>query len=218
MEIRRSLFTHAAQWAGRYADTVMSRDDLHLSPALISKAAAKRISKGIRVIEAYLRRILILLALSLEPTLTPDNRERAVHFWPPRNRRDPRPDFHFRVFKNEGIDFALSTRFDALKARPKRPKTGRAQVPARPLIARMKALWTLMANPDARARRLAWTLARRRPGLMLAPGAHDAVKNSHGTEVSATYTAMGHAILQLSRARPPPLGPVPRPPPRIRVL
>ncbi|MEL8055756.1 MAG: hypothetical protein AAGK66_06360, partial [Pseudomonadota bacterium] len=108
--------------------------------------------------------------------------------------------------------------FKALRAHPKRPNTGRAQVPARPLIEQMKALRTLMANPDARARKLAWTLARRRPGLMLAPGAHDAVKNRHGTEVSATYTAMGHAILQLSRARPPPLGPVPRPPPRIRVL
>ncbi|MEM1088526.1 MAG: hypothetical protein AAGH90_12430 [Pseudomonadota bacterium] len=170
MEIRRSLFTHAAQWASRYADKVIARDDLHLSPTLISKAAARRVAQGIRVIEAYLRRMLILLALSLEPTLKPDTRERAVHFWPPRNPRDPRPDFKFRVFKNEGIESALSTRFEALRARPKRPKIDRAQVPARPLIERMKALRTLMANPDARARRLAWTLARRRPGLMLAPG------------------------------------------------
>ncbi|MEM7493136.1 MAG: hypothetical protein AAF296_07105, partial [Pseudomonadota bacterium] len=136
----------------------------------------------------------------------------------PSKRIQTTPSFAFRTFPKAGIDFALSSRFEALKHRPRTPNTGRTQVPARPLLERLTQLRALIKAPQARARKLAWHMARRRPGLMLAPGNHDAVKNRYGTEFSTTYTLMGHAILRLSRARPPPIGPVPRPPPRIRVL
>ena len=215
MEIRSSLFPHASQWAQRYADKVIAKDGLHLSPALISKAAAKRLKQAIRAMEAYLRRMLVLLALSLEPDLKPDMRERPVR---PSKRPQTTPSFTFRTFPKAGIDFALSSQFETLRHRPKPANTGRNQVPARPLLDRLTQLRALIEAPQARARKLAWHLARRRPGLMLAPGHHDAVKNRYGTEFSTTYTLMGHAILQQSRARPPPIGPVPRPPPRIRVL
>ncbi|MEM1391003.1 MAG: hypothetical protein AAGG45_07960 [Pseudomonadota bacterium] len=215
MQIRSFLFTHAAIWAQRYADKVMAKDDLHLSPALISKAVAARLKQAIRAMEAYLRRMLVLLALSLEPGLKPDMRERPVR---PSKRSQSTPTFTFRTFPKAGIDFALSSHFEALKARPRTPNTGRTPVPARPLLERLSQLRALIEAPQARARKLAWALARRRPGLMLAPGHHEAVKPRYGTEFSTTYTLMGHAILKLSRARPPPIGPVPRPPPRIRVL
>ena len=215
MEIRSSLFPHASEWAQRYADKVIAKDDLHLSPTLISKAAATRLKQAIRAMEAYLRRMLVLLALSLQPDLTPDTRARPLR---PSRRPQTAPGFRFRTFPKAGIDFALSSHFDELKARPRTPNTGRTQIPARPLLKRFTHLRALIEAPQARARQLAWHMARRRPGPMLAPGHHDAVKNRYGTEFSTTYTLMGHAILKLSRARPPPIGPVPRPPPRIRVL
>ncbi|MDG1825978.1 MAG: hypothetical protein P8H62_06890 [Henriciella sp.] len=62
-------------------------------------------------------------------------------------------------------------------------------------------------------------LARKRPGLMLAPDTFRAhVPSRYGTELSASYKALGKAIIDASRARPPPLGPPPRHPPRIRYL
>ena len=215
METRSSLFPHAAQWASRYADKVIAKNNLHLSPELISKAVAGRLKQAIRAMEAYLKRMLVLLALSLEPDLKADTRARPLH---PSRRPQTTPNFRFRTFPKAGIDFALSTQFDALKHRPRPLNTGRTQVPARPLLERLTQLRALIEAPQARARKLAWHMARRRPGLMLAPGHHTAVKNRYGTEFSTTYTLMGHATLRLSRARPPPIGPVPRPPPRIRVL
>ncbi|MEO1642000.1 MAG: hypothetical protein AAFR74_01595 [Pseudomonadota bacterium] len=218
MEPTSTFFSTAARWAGRYADTVMARENLHLVPSHISKAAAKRVSQGIRAIEAYLRRLLLLLALAIEPGLKPDNRARPVYAATRAKRATERPGFTFQMFQKEGIDFALSPKFDALRERPRRSFSGPKQVPARPLIERLRALRTLLEAPQARAQRLAWAIARRRPGLMLAPGTGEEVRNRHGTEFSATYTIMGLSILEQSRARPPPLAPKPKCPPRIRVL
>ncbi|MEM7493033.1 MAG: hypothetical protein AAF296_06590, partial [Pseudomonadota bacterium] len=122
MEIRSSLFPHAAQWAQRYGDKVIAKDALHLSPELISKAVAARLKQAIRAMEAYLRRMLVLLALSLEPDLNPDTRARPVR---PSKRIQTTPSFAFRTFPKAGIDFALSSRFEALKHRPRTPNTGR---------------------------------------------------------------------------------------------
>ncbi|MEO0983817.1 MAG: hypothetical protein AAFX03_14325, partial [Pseudomonadota bacterium] len=59
----------------------------------------------------------------------------------------------------------------------------------------------------------------KRPGLLVAPDhGKRLVPSRYGTEVSALYHAFGHAILQQSRARPPPLPPALRARPRIRLL
>ena len=96
--------------------------------------------------------------------------------------------------------------------RPERPA---GPVPARGLLQRLSALKAILDNPEPRARRLAWSLARNRPGILLAAQGR-AVPARWGTEPSALYTAMGFAISQTSRAPPPPLGPRPRAGPRIR--
>ncbi|MEM1390477.1 MAG: hypothetical protein AAGG45_05300, partial [Pseudomonadota bacterium] len=162
MQIRASFFTHAAIWAQRYADKVIAKDDLHLSPALISKAVAARLKQAIRAMEAYLRRMLVLLALSLEPGLKPDTRERPVRL---HKRPQATPTFSFRTVPKAGIDFALSPHFEALKHRPKdtacTPNTGRTPVLARPLLERLTQLRALIEAPQARARKLAWHMARR---------------------------------------------------------
>ncbi|MEM1391236.1 MAG: hypothetical protein AAGG45_09165 [Pseudomonadota bacterium] len=206
-------------WAQRYADKVIAKDNLHLSPARISKAAARRVRQGIKAIEAYLRRVLLLLALQIEPELAGANRARAIYGRKGSRKSAQRPVLSLRACQNRGIDFALSHRLERLRAdRGGINSFSPTQMAARPYLERMAALRALMNDPYKRARRLAWTLARRRPGFLLAPGRADAVRNRYGTEFSALYTAMAAGILTRSRARPPPLGPMPRPPPRIRVL
>ncbi|MEM1036278.1 MAG: hypothetical protein AAGI14_05915 [Pseudomonadota bacterium] len=206
-------------WAQRYADAVIARDNLHLAPALISKAAARRVRRGIKAIEAYLRRVLLLLALQIEPELARENRARPIYGRKGPRRAAKRPLLSLKAFPKEGIDFALSDKIMDLQASNRGACSPHpTPVPARPYLARIAALRELMNDPYTRARRLAWHIARRRPGFLLAPGAQDAVRNRYGTEFSALYTAMGAGIPARSRARPPPLGPAPRPPPRIRVL
>ena len=93
------------------------------------------------------------------------------------------------------------------------------QVLAAPLLARLFELCRLIEDPQARARRLAFHLARRRPGPLLAPDlATSRMPARFGTEISALYAGFASAIARLSQARPPPLGPLPIFPPRIRAV
>ncbi|MEM1087134.1 MAG: hypothetical protein AAGH90_05345 [Pseudomonadota bacterium] len=219
MESKPSSPLSMLKWAQRYADTVLARDNLHLAPALISKAAARRVRQGIKAIEAYLRRFLLMLALQIEPELAAENRARPIY-----GRKGPRevatrPVLSLKAFPKEGIDFALSRKILDLQAVNRGSGSVHpTPIPARPYLAKLAALRELMNDPYARARRLAWHLARRRPGVLFAPGAQDAVRNRHGTEFSALYASMTAGILTQSRARPPPLGPASKPSPRISVL
>ncbi|MDJ0921293.1 MAG: hypothetical protein QNI84_09205 [Henriciella sp.] len=192
---------------------IVSRDDLQLAPVQISKAAATRLRQGLRALEAYVRRVLFCLALALEPGLKPDNcprnpRERAPNF-------DRKPGFKLFTGEQDCPDF---TDFHDPWADPKpRPPHGQP-VLAAPLLGRLNALKTLLKNPAARAKRLAFHLARYRPGWLFAPGRTGDVPHRWGPELSATFTAMGHQIVAASKARPPPIGPRPVKPPRIRWL
>lgn len=88
-------------------------------------------------------------------------------------------------------------------------------VPLAPLLQRLQIVRALLADPAARARRLAYHLSRKQAGPLLAPGVHEAVRNRYRTEFSTLYTSNGHAIGQASRARPPPIGLVLRPHPEL---
>ncbi|MEM7493939.1 MAG: hypothetical protein AAF296_11190, partial [Pseudomonadota bacterium] len=201
MESNASSLSHMLIWAQRYADAVMARDNLHLAPALISKAAARRVRQGIKAIEAYLRRFLLLLAMQIEPELASANRARAIYGVKGLRKPVERQSLSFRMPQNRGIDFALSHRFECLRAaRRDNGSVSPTQITASSYLERIAALRALMSDPYKRARRLAWTLARRRPGLLLAPGRADEVRNRHGTEFSALYTAMATGILSQSRA------------------
>ncbi len=208
----RTFHQHAAYWAEMFAARILARDNLHLSPKHVSRAAALRLKRGIAALEAYLRRLLFLLALQLEHGLKPDTHERPIYALKPRKYQTRTC---FKSFPNRGIEQDVSTFFAASKWRARRaPKP----VPLAPLLRRLRDVRALLADPMARARRLAYHLSRQRPGLCFAPGPAGAVRGRDGTDLSANYVALGHAIGEASRARPPPLGPVKRPPPRIRML
>lgn len=197
---------------------VLSRDDGHLAPETLTRAAAARLRSGIRALEAWLRRVILCLALQLEPTLQPDRSE-YVKLDRPRRLAPPRP--RLRMFADGRLLFA-GERFPRGGLPASGPRAGLARpdtIWAAPLLARLAALRPLIEAPDARARRLAFHLARRRPGPLPVPGARGAVRpRQFGTEASALYDALAPAILMASRARPPPIGPRPRAGPRIRLI
>ncbi len=190
---------------------VLARDHLQLVPDRISKAASARVRAGIRILESWLRRLLILMALALEPGLRPRPGEHVLtRDWREKLSKTTKRS-HFQIFRDAPeADFAALD--DPWRARAERPP---GPVPAKWLLQRLSALKALLDNPEPRARRLAWSLARHRPGVLLAPQGR-AVPARWGTEPSALYSAMGFAISETSRARPPPLGPRPRAGPRIR--
>lgn len=207
-----SLLDTLKRQGGQLCARVLTRDDLHLAPAAITRATAARLRSGIRAIEAYLRRVLLLMALQIEPGLKAARRARPVRHGP----RLSTPQSHtFRALEKENAppDWAALT----LPRRTADALPRGTLIPSAPLLARLSVLKILIDAPDARARRLAWYLARRRPGPLLAPGTHR-LAQLWGTEIGALYTAMAPQILRAGYARPPPLGPAPRPPPRIRLL
>ena len=182
---------------------VLSQDNLHLGPSLISPAAAGRLKAGLRALEAYLRRVLILLALQLEPGLPRDTRPRTIYA---RALRKPATRPHFRLLSAQRgfTPFAVSD------ANGTQPIPQKSAILAAPYLTRLRTLKSLLDAPTARARRLAFHLARRRPGPIFTPDAGGTnLPRRYGTEVSAIYTSL---------ARPPPLGPMPREGPRIRLL
>lgn len=216
MESRDAFIRLTRQCAASLVLRVLSHDNMHLSPRSMTRAAAERFRAGLRALEAYLRRLILCLALQIEHDLPRTNVERA-RLMPgqrPSRKTSCKPSFHFTIFTGQH-DFPDPFYAEWVGGRTVRP----VQVPAAPLLARLNALSDLAKSPMARARRLAWHMARHKAGLILAPDLYRGyVPRRYGTEVSASYDAMGHDIIETSRIRPPPLGPVARPPPRIRRL
>jgi hypothetical protein len=80
-------------------------------------------------------------------------------------------------------------------------------------------LQTITNDPVAKARHLAFCLARRHHGLLMAPDQNRRVMRGCGTEPTSLFDAMAFQIMQKSRSRPPPLPPPRRwPKPMITIL
>jgi hypothetical protein len=220
MDTRDAFLQTSCEYAGQIVLRVLSRDNAHLSPVRLSRAAARRFAAGLRALEAYLRRVILYLALQMEHDLRDSGKERPIfgRVPPPPRQSNTAPTRALIIFNAQhdfpdhlGDDWTARAR---LSGGPRRDG-----VPAAPFLARLSMLSDLAKDPRARARHLAWHIARRRPGPMLMPDLNRGlVPRRYGTEISASYDADGHAISEASRARPPPIGAVIRPPPRIRCL
>ena len=190
---------------------VNARDNLHLRPPISYKSVAVRLVSGMRVLRAFLRRLIILIALELE--------------WGLVDTRGAMKRPHGRKSNSSAARFSLKG-LDADKVSPwlnndgpqfkARFKTGGGQSYSTPipidmakLYAQLDFLAQIAANPITKAKRLAFHLARTRPGIIMAPEGLQRIAGRWGTQVRASYDAMAGSIMTQSRNRPPPL-----PPPR----
>ena len=181
----------------RLVAAVHARDNLYLRPPLAPKAVAARLASGMRVLRAFLRRLIILIALDMEWTLL--------------DTRGPMQRPHGRKSVPSTTKFALNG-LGTHKASPWLAGAGAGRQPPAPvpmakLYAQLDYLAGVAANPMARAKRSAYHLARTREGMIIAPEVSRRIAGRWGTEVSAAFDAMAAAILTKSRNRPPPLSP-----------
>ncbi len=199
-------------------DDAEVRDDLHLNPVTISRAAQARAMRAVRALEAFIRRLLILLALQFEHEIDVDVTHRPYPKKKRTRKARPLPEGgpSLRIFTSdlarpEYIPSAADPFSNAAD-----PFASKA-LPAAPILARLKRLRHVIETAEARAHRLAFTLARHRHGILLAP-LPLTLPNRMGTELTGIYGGMGHAILESSKHRPPPQKPRPPPPPRARFI
>lgn len=201
---------------------VMARDGLTLRPRFASKAISARLRVGVAALEAYLRRVLILMALEIEHELVavvwPENLARA-------KAKLPRVKaFSLRIYPtdtNAGpphfepvYSYENATSVDNHDAT--RPSI---VVPIGHWLDRLDYLYALAKAPTAKARRLAFSLARSHHGILMAPYVPPRRLHHWGREVSALSDAMAFQIMTKSRLRPPPLPPPRRgPKPMITVF
>lgn len=213
MEIRADFLEMATRFGGALLDGIVARDNLHLSPHTVRPGAATRIRQGIRRLEAYLKRLILAIALRMEHAL-PADIERPVCLRPRADRVKPAGFSVFSSQFDENRTLGFTWRWET----PKPYIIPGAPVCTRDLLARLAWLRALLDAPQARAKRLAWHLARRRHGWLRAPDAHIRIATRFGSEIGAIYDALAQLLGAASLQRPPPRGPAPRPPPRIRVL
>jgi hypothetical protein len=200
-------FTFLIATAQSLVAAVNTRDNLHIRPSLASKSVAARLRSGMIVLRAFLRRLVILIALDME--------------WHLVDTRGPMKRPHGRQSKSSVAKFSLGG-LDADKASPwlngHGPqfktvlKTGRSTpvpIAMTKLYAQLDFLARVAADPLAKAKRLAFHLARTHQGIIIAPEGPKRIAGRWGTQVRASFDAMAASIITSSRNRPPPL-----PPPR----
>jgi hypothetical protein len=206
-----SSFAFLIATAQSLADAVWVRDNVYLRPAFARKAVAARLASGLIVLRSFLRRLIILIALKLEWNLV--------------DTRGPMKRPHGRKMVPTSAKLSL-TCLDPDKPSPWLNSDGPQFKPVSkgiysfedntPLPVNMAGLYAqldflakIAANPLAKAKRLAFHLARTREGIIMAPRGPKRIAGRWGTQVRATYDAIAGSIMIQSRTRPPPL-----PPPR----
>ena len=194
---------------------VLGKDGLMYRPRLGTKAVAARLKTGLRALAAFLRRILILMALQMEPDLVHIQRPEPL----PRRKGKKVfrvPGFRFQIYMTEHYgplpDFFDPSPWDVPRYKAQIVRQHHTEVPLAALFHQLDQLCAIAKDPLAKARRLAFALARSKRGLLFPPPDNNVTMRRWGLEPSALYDAMGFKINENSRTRPPPLPPVRRGP------
>jgi hypothetical protein len=197
-------------------DRVVMRDDAYLRPAFASQAMAKRLATGLRHVEAYLRRVLLIMALELEPTLV--DVQRPLCRTPAcKAKAKAKAAPHFCILpKAPPPSYALLQAFEQRKERLEGHGIGDPQpVDMARLYQRLNHLAIIIGDPLKRAQRLAFYLARKKPGPFFAPNSMLRPPGVWGTEARASFDALAYDIITRSKNRSPPLPPPQRAPPNV---
>jgi len=222
MSFSLAPFVFALSQASYLRDRVLGVSELLGRPALVRKAVAARLRSGVRALQAFLRRILILMALDMEPDLVAKDQTENLARAKGKKVRVNRPFLRIFPAPQKGRRLDFKPQFGA--PRPSEPSPYAAALP--PVTVPIGRWWrqldylqTIIHDPVAKARRLAFSLARCHPGLLMAPDQNRRVMRGCGTEPTSLFDAMAFQILQKSRSRPPPLPPPRRwPKPMITLL
>ena len=202
-----AAFTFLIATVASLVAAVNTRDNLHLRPPVACKSVAARLASGLAVLRAFLRRLIILIALDMEWGLVDTRGEMK--------RPHGRKSTSTSTPSLKGLDAANVSPW--LKSDgPQFNTVQDSQTYSTPipidmtkLYAQLDFLAGIAANPIAKAKRLAFHLARTRHGILMAPEGPTRIAGRWGTEVRASFDAMAASIITQSRNRPPPL-----PPPR----
>jgi hypothetical protein len=194
---------------------VIGRSELLGRPEFVIKAVAARLRTGVRALEAFLRRVLILMALEMEPDLVfvprPENLARTKGR---RKLRAKKPCLRIYNMPDRPYHFDFDHGFSAPSA-PSGTTDEHSHaavlppvtVPISRWLAQLDYLHAIANDPIAKARRVAFSLARCRHGILMAPPSPPRLLRRCGMEISATFDAMAFQIMSKSRLRPPPLPP-----------
>jgi hypothetical protein len=206
-------------------------DPYALRPALARPKIAMAFKAGLRMIAAYLRRFVLLLALELEHGLV-DRLDPEAEPVRPKGRpegKTAKPRRATFVVLDERLkrefDEGLRAWGGPLADKPlwQQPVVPRGRpVEMKGFYRQLDLLAAIAANPLPRALRLAWWLARCRPGPIVAPDLDyrppDPCRRLWTLEPSLSFTLMATDIIARSRKRPPPLAPPRRAGPSIHVF
>jgi hypothetical protein len=203
-------FTFLIATVQSLAAAVNARDDLHIRPPVARKAVAARLASGLRVLRAFLRRLIILIALDMEWGLVDTRGEmKRPH------KRTSKPSARFALGGLDAHKVSPWLNSDGpgfkppFKAGDRQGFSGPATINMAKLYAQLDFLSGIAADPVAKAKRLAFHMARTYQGIIIAPQGPKRIAGQWGTQVRASFEAMAGSIITKSRNRPPPL-----PPPR----
>ena len=186
---------------------VNTRDNLHLRPPVAYKAVAMRLASGLRVLRAFLRRLIILIALDMEWSLV-DTRGEMKR---PHRRKSvvSSAKLSLKGLDADKVSPWLYGDGPQFKSADTQAYSTSIAIDMTKLYAQLDFLAGIAANPIAKAKRLAFHLARTQHGIIMAPEGPKRLAGRWGTNVRASFDAMAASIITQSRNRPPPL-----PPPR----
>jgi hypothetical protein len=208
-------FTFLIATARNLVSAVTTRDNLHLKPRLACKAVAARLTSGLRLLRAFLRRLIILIALEMEWHLV-DTRGEMKR---PQGRKSTASSAKLSLtcFDPDKVSPWLNSDGPTFKTKNNQRHTP-VPINMASLYAQLNFLAGIAANPITKAKRLAFHLARKRHGIIMAPQGPKRIAGRWGTQVSASFDAMAASIITQSRNRPPPLPPPRTHGPTITVL
>jgi hypothetical protein len=185
---------------------VTTRDNLHIRPPVARKSVATRLASGLAVLRAFLRRLIILIALEMEWSLVD---KRGAMKRPHKRKSNSSPGFSLKGLDTDKVSPWLNSDGPQFQNRDAQGRITPLPVNMAKLYAQLDYLAGIAANPIAKAKRLAFHLARTHQGIIMAPEGPKRLAGKWGTQVRASFDAMAGSINTKSRNRPPPL-----PPPR----
>jgi hypothetical protein len=163
---------------------VTTRDDLHIRPLFARKAVAARLASGLVVLRAFLRHLIILIALDMEWGLVdtrgamkrPHGRKASLSSAP-----------SLKLLDTHEVSPWLNSDGSQFKNTNSQAYATPVPINMAKLYAQLNFLSKIAANPAPMAKRLAFHLARTYQGIIMAPQGAKAHRGKMGDASSCLF-------------------------------